>query len=367
MSHPTQTKRIIWQGIKWGVFLLVLGFVAWHGWTLWNKLGAVPTHLNWGWLALAAVGTGFVWIPSVWYWRWIMNWLGATPPWPQTLRSYYSGALGKYLPGKAAVIVLRAAMLKRVGVPAATAGLAVTHETLTCMWAGGISVILLYPRLAEHLPDWISVHGDQPWLRYPFLAASVVGGAFALAMLVRSHRMLRGLLKNTEAGLGDASLALEGTTSVPASSENGTAVPSSAVVAAGPVHLSMGDALRMTLCGGVACLAEWWIHGLTLGFTIYAVVGNRADWSDWPFWTAAAAVSLVGGFAVLFAPGGLGVREGLLLELLERLFEPREAVLITILWRGASLVGEIVAAGALYYGIPASRRPPRAAGQPQHT
>jgi uncharacterized membrane protein YbhN (UPF0104 family) len=81
------------------------------------------------------------------------------------------------------------------------------------------------------------------------------------------------------------------------------------------------------------------------------VIGDRAAWSDWPFWTGAAAVALVGGFLVLLAPGGLGVREGLLLELLERQLGPREAVLVTVLWRGVLLVGEIVAAGALYYGV----------------
>jgi uncharacterized membrane protein YbhN (UPF0104 family) len=65
-------------------------------------------------------------------------------------------------------------------------------------------------------------------------------------------------------------------------------------------------------------------------------------------------VALVGGFLVILAPGGLGVREGLLLELLERQLGPREAVLVTVLWRGVALAGEIVAAGALYYGIKGS-------------
>jgi uncharacterized membrane protein YbhN (UPF0104 family) len=50
---------------------------------------------------------------------------------------------------------------------------------------------------------------------------------------------------------------------------------------------------------------------------------------------------MVGGFVALFAPGGLGVREALTLALLSNL-EPGVAVLVTVVWRGASLVGELV-------------------------
>jgi hypothetical protein len=229
------------------------------------------------------------------------------------------------------VIVMRAALLKLVGVPSTTAALAVTHETLTFMWSGGTTALLLYPSLVTHLPDWLDLPDDQPLLPLGLLAGWGIAGAVALTMLLVSHRMVHGYFGKPGAAADAGSVGHE--------------------IVVGPVQLNIGQALRVTLIGGAVFLGAWWIHGLTLGLTIYAVIGERIAWSDWPFWTGAAAVALVGGFVVLFAPGGLGVREGLLLELLERQLGPHEAVLVTVLWRGVALVGEIAAAGALYYGV----------------
>ena len=82
-----------------------------------------------------------------------------------------------------------------------------------------------------------------------------------------------------------------------------------------------------------------------------AVSPEPVSWSDWPFWTGTSAIAMVGGFVAVFAPGGLGVREGLLMELLARRLGPHEAVLVALVLRGVSLAGEILAAGALYYAI----------------
>ena len=94
-------------------------------------------------------------------------------------------------------------------------------------------------------------------------------------------------------------------------------------------------------CGFVLFLAAWWIQGLGLGLAIRAVSPADFAWGDWPRWTGAAAIAMVGGFVALFAPGGLGVREALTLALLSNL-EPGAAVLVTVVWRAASLVGELV-------------------------
>lgn len=317
-----QTFKPIWSAIKWGLFLIVLAFVAWHGWNLWNQFDAEPARMHWGWIALATAASIVAWAPSVWYWRWIMIGLGAAAPWARVVRAYYCGNLGKYLPGKAAVIVIRAALLKSSGVPATTAGLAVTQETLTCMWAGGISALILSATLAQHLPGWAAGHADPPLVRLALLACAAGGGAAVLVTLLHSHRFLHGVF----AGASESTVN-------------------------NIVHPGVLKSLRMTLTGGTVFLGWWWFHGLTLGLTIRGVIGDRADWSDWPFWTGTAAVAMVGGFVAVFAPGGLGVREGLAIELLEHQLGPREAVLVTVLWRGTSLVGEILAAGALYYGV----------------
>jgi hypothetical protein len=258
------------------------------------------------------------WLPSAWYWRKLISNLGITLPWPQVFRSYYCGHLGKYLPGKAAAIVIRTALIREAGVPAAAAALTVTVESLTYMWAGTLLVILFFPSLAPHLPASIAAEAADPLRRAALLILVLGGGVAGLAVLVRSYDRLMRMVR-------------------------GAAADSSPSRPAAPV--------RTSLAGVAVFLAAWWIQGLTLGLTIQAVSPEPVSWGDWPFWTAAAAVALVGGFFAVFTPGGLGVREGLLMELLSRHLGPHEAVLVAVLMRGVALAGEILIAGALYWGV----------------
>ena len=59
---------------------------------------------------------------SAWFWRSLLASSGHTLGWWPLLRAYFCGHLGKYIPGKAGVLVIRAGLLKSSGVPAATAG-----------------------------------------------------------------------------------------------------------------------------------------------------------------------------------------------------------------------------------------------------
>jgi uncharacterized membrane protein YbhN (UPF0104 family) len=98
----------------------------------------------------------------------------------------------------------------------------------------------------------------------------------------------------------------------------------------------------------VSLVAAWWLQGAALGLTLQALSPEPVDWSDWPLWTGASAVSLVGGFLAFFTPGGLGVREGLLMELLRHHVGAHEAVAAALVLRVITLVGELVASALLY-------------------
>jgi uncharacterized membrane protein YbhN (UPF0104 family) len=316
----TGRLRIHWKRLvpilKWGMFLAVLVFVAQHGYHLWVRVDRQPARMNWGWLALATATSVIAWLPSAWYWRRLLSTLGPMPPWPLLLRSYYCGHLGKYLPGKALAIVIRTALIKEAGVSAASAAFTATLESATYMWAGTLLAIILYPSLAPHLPEQIVALAADPLRRAGLATLVVAGGLVGMAMLLRSYQRL---------------------TFRPAEFQN----PAGRTAA--PV--------RTSLTGVVVFLAAWWIQGLTLGFTIQAVSSEPLAIGDWPFWTGTAAIALVGGFIAVFTPGGLGVREGLLMELLSQDVGPHEAVLVAVLLRGAALAGELLTAGALYYGV----------------
>ena len=310
----------VWSILKCVMFVAVVAFVVRHGYRLWTQVeGRAPT-LNWWWLALAGGTAVAAWLPSAWYWRKLLSTLGPAPPWPQLLRAYYCGHLGKYLPGKAAVIVIRAALLKQSGISASSAAVTVTVESAAYMWTGAMLAILLSPLIAPHWPGMPGSSAAQPVLRAVLFVVVLAGGVAGLAVLVRSYERVARLVKTKN----EASESQRGF-------------------------------LRTSLGGALAFLAAWWIQGLVLGFTILGIAPEKASPGDWPFWTASAAVALVGGFIAVFTPGGLGVREGLLMELLAGPLGPRDAVVVAVVLRGVALAGEILTAAALYYGVKAGQ------------
>ncbi len=313
----------LWPVLKWGMFLVVLLFVARHGYLLWvdDRWTAVDSRaadIHWGWLALAGGSSVVAWLPSVWYWRKLMLATGATPRWPQVFRSYYCGHLGKYVPGKAAAIVIRTALLKDSGVAASAAAFTATVEAVTYMWTGTLLAVLLYSSLAAYLPETIAAPLGNPLLRLVLVGLIVCLGLGGLIALTRSYERLVKMLG------GQPPAARLAPRSAPA---------------------------RAIFSGVLVFLAAWWIQGLTLGLTMQAVSHDRIAWSEWPCWTATAAVAMVGGFIAIFTPGGLGVREGLLMELLTGQVGAHQAVLVAVLMRGVSLAGEILIAATLYYAV----------------
>ena len=77
------------------------------------------------------------------YWHRLLRVLGQRPRLLETLRAYYAGHLGKYVPGKAMVVVIRTALLHRVQVDPAIAAVSVFAETLTMMTVGALLAALI--------------------------------------------------------------------------------------------------------------------------------------------------------------------------------------------------------------------------------
>ena len=115
------------------VLVLVLAGASGTAIRAWHELTAQGVDLDgvrWEWL-LAAAGFHLVGLlPSAWFWRRVLRSLGAPLGWGQVLPAYYVGHLGKYVPGKALVLVLRASWLSGHSVPATVAVLSVFYETL---------------------------------------------------------------------------------------------------------------------------------------------------------------------------------------------------------------------------------------------
>ncbi|MCY2962195.1 MAG: lysylphosphatidylglycerol synthase transmembrane domain-containing protein [Planctomycetota bacterium] len=317
-AAPPRTSRIwpvIWTVSKILLCLLVLWYVGRQGWDMWGQVSEKPIQVRWSWFAVSALLTVAAWIPCLWYWRWMMRAFGCDVPWFDAAHSYYVGHLGKYVPGKATVIVIRTALLTRLGLRPAVGAFTVTVEALTYMAAGLTTAASLVPFAAADFPQ------------LPFL--KTVADSSVLRVLVPAGIAVAGVLSLTLASRQFVTIA---TRMAAKRGEPAGAFP----------PLPRG----MLVVGFAVFLAAWWIQGLGLGATIAAVSPEHARLIDWPRWTGAAAAALVGGFVVLFTPGGLGAREAVLLALLSQLTPP-EAALVTVLWRAATLVGELAIVAAL--------------------
>jgi len=317
-----------WQLIRWSVLAIVLVVVAWRGKALWEQGQGFSDGVTWrpGWLAAAATLYVVGWLPSAWFWRSLLVGLGHTVGWWQLLRAYFCGHLGKYIPGKAAVLVIRAGMLKSSGVPAATAAWTATWETLLVMGVGGVLGLGLAPWLLTDeilaaLPGPLGTAG-----RYPLVTA----GTVAVAALAGFPWLTRLVTRLTRRMTGDESTDVSVST-------------------------------RQVLLGSLAMTAGWVCHGLSLWCTLEGL--GASPTSDCAGRTLAGLTAAVGlatslGFAAIFAPGGVGVREGILIEGLSRSgigFQP--AVLGSVTLRATWLLAELITSAALYYGHRSTSHP----------
>lgn len=324
VPQTSMLRHWSWQALKWGMFLVVVGFVVRHGLKLWRDVDAPRLTFQWGWLAAAMIASVVAWAPSMWFWRKLLADLGPCPPWKQIIRAYYCGHPGKYVPGKAMVMLIRAALLKPSGVSPATAALTVTLDSLTYIAAGIILVLLLLPWLLVNIPqlEELGRITRQPTWLAGLIMTALVAGVSGVALIARaSVRLIRRF------------------------------------AALDPRQTLLGREVRMTTLfrGFGVYLLSWWLQGLTLGLVLRGLSATPIDWGDWPLWTGMSVITIAGGFFAVFAPGGLGVREGLLMEMLRNQVGPHEAVVAAVMLRGVSLVGELVAAGIVYFAI----SPPR--------
>ena len=314
MSDDTANRsrrRWMWTLGKWLLCVIVLVFVVWRAIELFDRdLMSLDVQIGWLFAAAAAYVTG--WLPSVWFWRAAMQRMGADVPVLATARAYYCGHLGKYIPGKAMVVVIRGSMVAKHGASMQVAMVTAVYETLVMMGAGLALGIALAPRLFANatLPSWLS------WLEW-MIARPIVGPFCVVIAGIAGLPVIARVL---------AILARKFVPKTAGASSSHTPIDS-----------------RFLLVGTLAFAVGWMIHGLSLGLTLRSVSADAFAWSDWLIWTGSAAIATSVGFLAIFAPGGVGVREGLMIESLavQPEIESTDAVATAVLLRVVWLLTEV--------------------------
>lgn len=131
--HSNRSRRWLTAAIKLAIVVVVVWFIRRTLVNAWQELGKHPLHLNFAWLAASG---GLYLLGSLLcglFWHRVLRTLGQNVSLSIALRAYFIGHLGKYVPGKAMVVILRAGLVRGPGVEAPLAVVSVFFETLTMM------------------------------------------------------------------------------------------------------------------------------------------------------------------------------------------------------------------------------------------
>jgi glycosyltransferase 2 family protein len=297
--------------------LLIVALVAWfvRGTLVsaWRQIGEHPLEIHPVWLVLSGAIYLVALLPAGWYWHHVLKTLGQEAGLGETLRAYYLGHLGKYVPGKAMVIILRTGLIRSHRVETALAVVSVFYETLTMMAVGSfLAVGILAFRLQE----------DRTMLWASF-------GFMLLAGLPTLPPIFRLILCTMQIVKRKTSPNPRSLYPFPAPARNLT--------------------YQTVLIGWFAMFFTWAGMAASL-WAVFRSCGLEFGLIDhFPDYAAAVSLSVVAGFLALI-PGGLGVRDMILAVLLVRLFQIGEAPaavasgLLRIVW----LVAELIVFAILY-------------------
>ena len=271
----------------------------------------VDLKLDPGWLVLSGLLYLLGLLPMAAFWYRSLRALGQQPKIGETLAAYYVGSLGKYVPGKAMVVVMRLGLLRSERVSGPVAAVSIFLETLTMMAVGAFLSILM---MVFWLNDHLSGHSYLLPLAVGLL---VLSGVPTLPPVVRRLTVLFGVRRADP----DIEKRLDGLTA--------------GLMAYGWTTISVG----------------WLLMSLSLWAVLKGMGLEGIEMiAHLPYFIAAVAMAMVAGFLSLM-PGGAGVREFIIAVILGRFYFAglldvpmpdvkalAAAVILRLVWLAAELI-----------------------------
>jgi hypothetical protein len=237
------------------------------------------------------------------------------------IRAYLVSHLGKYVPGKAMVVVMRAGMSVPYGARAATAAIATFYETLVMMVAGSVIAALGFAAAGDSPPLEIDLPGlgtvGIPLYHLAGLVGLGLAMGFMLVVMPPVFRKLALLVSLPFPKIGPGALPRF----TPGLLARGLLWTAAGWVFMGASQLEVAQALMPLDRGQYVSLA--------------------------PVVVASVALATVAGFVVAVLPGGLGVREGVLMYALSPALGRDLAVVAALALRLVWVAAELLAAAVL--------------------
>lgn len=237
------------------------------------------------------------------FWRQTALGMGGHPGSMEVQRAYFASQLGKYIPGKAWVILIRCALLDNQSTTTPVIIASTFYETLAMMAAGSALAVVALLAVGDAQPAMFA------------LAAGLTAGLL-LAVLPPVFGRL--------------------TTWTARSFQKAGSIPIATIT-----YATWFQAFRYCIPGWMAMGLSLLVIAGSLGISIFSLPGFLLA-------CGSIALAVVGGFAVLIVPAGLGVREWVMMQTLGPSIGISNAVLIAILARITHVSVELFVAGCLY-------------------
>jgi glycosyltransferase 2 family protein len=298
-----KSKKIYLRILQWAIVVAIFFFLGKMVWGHWNQVKDTPFTLRTFPFILSTLIFAFSYFIQIWAWYLITLKLKIALSPSETLKTWFYSQLGKYLPGKIWLFLSRFHCYESRGKSKKTISIALYLETVTIIMGAGLIflAVLIFHREVRLFYSW----GHPVWLVLLFL----------LGLIFLHPRVLQKILNWTLIHFKKEPVSLS---------------------------ISYSDVLWILF----VCIISWVIGGI--GFYLFVDSVYPVAKHFILFLTGALAISSTLGLIAIFAPSGLGVREGALVYLLLLMMPPPVAVIISILTRIWMTLIEIGLIGMVY-------------------
>jgi len=272
-------------------------------WDHWNQVKGASFTFEVFPLILSTLIFAFSYFIQIWAWYLITLKLNIAISFRETLESWFYSQLGKYLPGKVWLLLSRFYFYESKGKSKKAISVALYLETVTIIVAAGLMFLAALTSFKEVRPFYTG--GQSVWLVFLFL----------LGFVSLHPRVLQKILNWVLMQFKREPLSLS---------------------------ISYPDILWILF----VCIISWIVGGIGFYFFVNSVYPVAPQYIL--FLTGALAISSTLGLIALFAPSGLGVREGALVYILSFMMATPVAVIISVLTRIWMTLIEIGLIGVVY-------------------
>jgi hypothetical protein len=262
------TRKRLWLAVQFLFFTIAIAYFALQVRSSWSQFVAMPDtiHPSWWRVLRSTAWVAASYVVLIETWRQIVVAWGGHLSWPAAARIWFISNLGRYVPGKVWQIGAMGALAQEAGVSSVAAVGSALVVNVVNLLAGLLVVLVAGSRL---------VAGYSSALAAALITfcVLVLGSPWFLPPLVRLANRMSG--RNL------------------------------------PIPKIPPLAIIFAVAG---CSLAWNLYGLAFHDLTVAIFGGAAGRPT--YYTAVFTLSYLMGYIVLFAPGGLGVRESSLVALL---------------------------------------------------